>query len=184
MGACRDGRLSVHAEMVGSTFAVCGCGLPHVRRTCCSSYHAWTLRRRNLPDSVREERVELPSWCMFACVLLGCARGHVPCRSRRVSTMWVRASLDAHHHQQQLAATSDVGRHAHEPRTTHKVLSRRTKEESFDPLEQCLLLSSVVAREACLVDLCCFANFFFARSARRLCTHVNHGIKRPACRSI
>ena len=79
------GRLGVHAEMVGSIVAVCGCGLPHVRKACCSSYHTCSLRRRIPPDSVREERLELPSCCMFACVLLGCARGHVPCRSRNVS---------------------------------------------------------------------------------------------------
>ena len=86
---------------------------------------------------------------------------HVSCRSRNVSAMWVRASLDAHHHhQQQLASTSDVGRHAHEPRTTNIVLSRRTKEESLDPLEKCSLLSLVVAHEARLVDWCCFATFF------------------------
>ena len=149
--------MGVHAEMVGSTFAVCGCGLPHVRQTCCSSYHAWTLRRRISPDS----RLELPSCCMFACVLLECARGHVPSRRRNVSAMRARASLDAHHHhQQQFAATSDVGRHAHEPRTTYIVPSQRTKEESFDPLENCSFSSFVVAREASLVDWCCFATFF------------------------
>ena len=32
-----------------------------------------------------------------------------------------------------------------------------------------------------LVLLC---DFFFARSARRLCTHVNHGIKQPTRRCI
>ena len=64
------------------------------------------------------------------------------------------------------------------------MLSRRTKEESFDPLENCSFSSSVVAREARLVDWCCFATLFFARSARRLCTHVNHGIKQPTCRCI
>ena len=68
MVACRDGRLGVHAEMVGSIVAVCGCGLPHVRKTSCSSYHACALRRRIPPDSVREERFELPSWCVSACV--------------------------------------------------------------------------------------------------------------------
>ena len=171
--------------MVGSTFAVCWCGLPHVRRTCCSSYHAWTLRRRTFPDSVREKRLELLSCCMFACVLLGCARGHVPCRSRSVSTMWVRASLDAHHHhQQQLATTSDVGRHAHEPRATNIVFSRRTKEESFDPLENCSFSSLVVAREARLVDWCCFAICFLHVQQGGFCTHVNHGVKQPACRCI
>ena len=177
--------------MVGSIVDFCGCGLPRVRKTCRPSYNACALRRRILPDSVREERVELPKWCVLACAWLGCARGHVPCRSRNVSAMWVRASLDAHHHQQQLAATSDVGRHAQEPRTTlrffshvqqggfahtynmisnspradalrlnvcvstcwrdhwtqvfrgvHTVLSRRTKEESFDPLENCSFLVS------------------------------------------
>ena len=162
MVAGRDWAFGRHAEMVGSIFVVCGFGLPHVRKACCSSYHACTLRRRIPPDSVREERVELPTCCMFACVLLGCARGHVPCRSRNVSDMWARVSLDAHHHhQQQLPATSDVGRHAHEPRNTNIVFSRRTKEESLDPLENCSLLFFVVAHEARLVDWCCCATLFF-----------------------
>ena len=99
--------------------------------------------------------------CLRACVWLGCARGDVPCRCRNVSRMRARASLDAHHHhQQQLAANSDVGRLAHEPRTTHIVLSRRTKEESLDPLEKCSLWSLVVAHEARLIDWCCCATFF------------------------
>ena len=108
---------------------------------------------------------ELVHFCV--CVWLGCARGDVPCRGRNVSATWVRASLDAHHHhQQQLAAMSDVGRRAHEPRTTNIVPSQRTKEESFDPLENCSFSSSVVAREGPLVDWCCCAIFFaFSKEA-------------------
>ena len=69
MVACRDGRLGVHAEMVGSTFVVCGCGLPHVRKTCRPSYHACTLRRRIPPYSIRRN-----AWsCQVgACLRVSC----------------------------------------------------------------------------------------------------------------
>ena len=55
---------------------------------------------------------------------------------------------------------------AHEPRTTNIVPSQRTKEESFDPLENCSFSYSVVAREGPLVDWCCCAIFFaFSKEA-------------------
>ena len=109
--ACRDGRLGVHAEMVGSIVAVCGCGLPHVRKTSCSSYHALCVAEADPSRFGHKKtfRVAKLVRVLRACVWLGCARGDVPCRCRNVSRMRARASLDAHHHhQQQLAANSDV----------------------------------------------------------------------------
>ena len=81
------GRLRVHAEMVGSIFAVCGFGLPHVRKACCSSYHACSLRKGIPPDSITEKPFELPSWCVSACVCVARVRKR-RCTMSKSKRLW------------------------------------------------------------------------------------------------